>query len=120
MLMSSASVRAVTDTMGLPARHAGRGGVGAVMGAKGVKAIVVDDKGSEGATYHDAEAFKAASVIFRDALREHPVTKPGGGLAVYGTNVLVNVINEAGAFPTRNFTEGRFERSKQNKRRDHA
>ena len=61
MLMSSASV-AVTDTMGLPARHAGRGGVGAVMGAKGVKAIVVDDKGSEGVTYHDAEAFKAASV----------------------------------------------------------
>jgi aldehyde:ferredoxin oxidoreductase len=108
MLMSSASV-AVTDTMGLPARHAGRGGVGAVMGAKGVKAIVVDDKGSEGFTYHDAEAFKAASVAFRDALREHPVTKPGGGLAVYGTNVLVNVINEAGAFPTRNFTEGRFE-----------
>ena len=37
------------------------------------------------------------------------MTKPGGGLAVYGTNVLVNVINEAGAFPTRNFTEGRFE-----------
>ncbi len=108
MLMSSASV-AVTDTMGLPTRHAGRGGVGAVMGAKGVKAIVVDDKGSEGASYHDSEAFKAASVVFRDALREHPVTKPGGGLALYGTNVLVNVINEAGAFPTRNFTEGRFE-----------
>ncbi len=108
MLMSSASV-AVTDTMGLPARHAGRGGVGAVMGAKGVKAIVVDDKDADGVTYQDQEGFKAASVVFRDALREHPVTKPGGGLALYGTNVLVNVINEAGAFPTRNFTEGRFE-----------
>ncbi|HTY24592.1 MAG TPA: aldehyde ferredoxin oxidoreductase C-terminal domain-containing protein, partial [Desulfomonilaceae bacterium] len=108
MLMSSASV-AVTDTMGLPARHAGRGGVGAVMGSKGVKAIVIDDKGTSGVAYHDAEAFKASSAIFRDALREHPVTKPGGGLAVYGTNVLVNLINEAGGFPTRNFSEGQFE-----------
>ncbi len=108
MLMTSASV-AVTDTMGLPARHVGRGGLGAVMGSKGVKAVVVDDKGSEGIKYHDAEAFKEAAGVFRDALRQHPVTMPGGGLPVYGTNVLVNLINEAGAFPTRNFSEGRFE-----------
>jgi aldehyde:ferredoxin oxidoreductase len=108
MKMCSASV-AVTDTMGLPARHAGRGGMGAVMGAKGLKAVVIDDKEAPGVEYKDQEAFKQAASIFRDALREHPVTKPGGGLAVYGTNVLVNVINEAGAFPTRNFTAGRFE-----------
>lgn len=106
--LSAASV-AVTDTMGLPARHAGRGGVGAVMGAKGLKAIVIDDKEAPGVQYADADAFKAAAGEFRSALREHPVTKPGGGLATYGTNVLVNVINEAGAFPTRNFTDGRFE-----------
>jgi aldehyde:ferredoxin oxidoreductase len=106
--MSCASV-AVTDTMGLPARHAGRGGLGAVMGAKGLKAIVVDDSGAPGFQYADKEAFREATAVFRDALRTHDVTKPGGGLATYGTNVLVNVINEAGAFPTRNFTEGRFE-----------
>jgi aldehyde:ferredoxin oxidoreductase len=108
MKLSAASV-AVTSTQGKPSRHAGRGGMGAVMGSKGLKAIVVDDKDAPGIAYADADAFKQAAGVFRDALREHPVTKPGGGLAVYGTNVLVNVINEAGAFPTRNFTEGRFE-----------
>jgi aldehyde:ferredoxin oxidoreductase len=108
MKMSAASV-AVTSTNGTPSRHAGRGGMGAVMGSKGVKAIVVDDKEAPGVTYHDKEAFREAAGVFRDALREHPVTKPGGGLAVYGTNVLTNIINEAGAFPTRNFTEGQFE-----------
>ncbi len=106
--LSLASV-AVTDTMGLPARHAGRGGLGAVMGSKGLKAVVIDDKDSPGFQYQDKDAFQAAAGEFRAALREHAVTKPGGGLAVYGTNVLVNVINEAGAFPTRNFTDGRFE-----------
>ncbi|MEW6531926.1 MAG: aldehyde ferredoxin oxidoreductase C-terminal domain-containing protein [Thermodesulfobacteriota bacterium] len=108
MKMASASV-AVTDTMGLPTRHAGRGGMGAVMGSKGLKAVVVDDKEAPGVKYADEEAFKQAAEVFRSALREHPVTKPGGGLAMYGTNVLVNVINEAGGFPTRNFSEGRFE-----------
>ncbi len=108
MKMSTASV-AVTDTMGLPTRHAGRGGLGAVMGAKGLKAIVIDDKDAPGVEYKDQDAFREAAGVFRDALRSHDVTKPGGGLAVFGTNVLVNVINEAGAFPTRNFTEGRFE-----------
>jgi aldehyde:ferredoxin oxidoreductase len=107
MQMSAASV-AVTSTQGKPARHAGRGGMGAVMGSKGLKAIVVDDQGAR-LEYSDQDAFREAARTFRDALREHPVTKPGGGLATYGTNVLTNVINEAGAFPTRNFTEGRFE-----------
>jgi aldehyde:ferredoxin oxidoreductase len=108
MKLSAASV-AVTSTQGKPARHAGRGGMGAVMGSKGLKAIVVDDAEAPGVSYTDQEAFKTAAAAFRDALREHPVTKPGGGLAVYGTNILANVINEAGAYPTRNFTEGRFE-----------
>lgn len=108
MKLSAASV-AVTATNGKPARHAGRGGMGAVMGAKGLKAVIVDDKGVPGVAYLEKDAFKDAAGVFRDALKQHPVTQPGGGLAVYGTNVLVNVINEAGAFPTRNFTEGRFE-----------
>lgn len=108
MKFSAASI-AVTSTNGTPSRHAGRGGMGAVMGSKGMKAIVVDDKEAPGVTYADKEAFKEAAGVFRDALREHPVTKPGGGLAVYGTNVLTSIINEAGGFPTRNFTEGQFE-----------
>jgi aldehyde:ferredoxin oxidoreductase len=108
MKMSAASV-AVTSTQGKPARHAGRGGMGAVMGSKGLKAVAVDDTDAPGITYKDQETFREGARVFRDALREHAVTKPDGGLAVYGTNVLTNVINEAGAYPTRNFTEGRFE-----------
>jgi aldehyde:ferredoxin oxidoreductase len=108
MKLSAASV-AVTSTNGKPSRHAGRGGMGAVMGSKGLKAIVVDDKEAPGVIYNDKDGFKEAAGVFRDAIREHAVTQPGGGLAVYGTDVLVNVINEAGGFPTRNFTEGRFE-----------
>lgn len=108
MKLSAASV-AVSDTKGHPARHAGRGGMGAVMGSKGLKAVVVDDTGAAPIQYADFDAFKEAAAKLRKALQTHDVTKPGGGLAVFGTDVLVNVINEAGGFPTRNFAEGRFE-----------
>jgi len=104
--MASASV-AVTDTEQRPTRHAGRGGVGAVMGAKGVKAIVLDDTGMQMRRPADAEKFKAANKVFVDGLRKHPVT--GEALPAYGTNVLTNILNEAGGFPTRNFSSGRFE-----------
>ncbi|MFO8058563.1 MAG: aldehyde ferredoxin oxidoreductase C-terminal domain-containing protein [bacterium] len=106
--LSAASI-AVTDLSGNPARHAGRGGLGAVMGSKGLKAVVVDDKDAAAIEYADKDAFKQAAGRFREAIRSHPVTKSGGGLATFGTNVLVNVINEAGGFPTRNFTRGKFE-----------
>ena len=109
MKLTAASI-AVTDTNGNPSRHAGRGGLGAVMGSKGLKAIVIDDSGASGVEYADKEGFKAAATTFRNALTSHPVTKPGeGGLATYGTNILTSIINEAGAFPTRNFTGGQFE-----------
>ena len=108
MKLSAASV-AVSDTKGRPTRHAGRGGMGAVMGSKGLKAVVIDDAGATPIEYADFDAFKASAAKLRKALQSHDVTKPDGGLATFGTNVLVNVINEAGAFPTRNFTDGRFE-----------
>jgi Aldehyde:ferredoxin oxidoreductase len=44
-----------------------------------------------------------------DAIRSHPISKPKGGLNSYGTAVLVNILNEAGGLPTRNFSAGRFE-----------
>jgi aldehyde:ferredoxin oxidoreductase len=90
-----------------PTRHAGRGGVGAVMGAKGVKAIVVDDTGCAVRSPRDADKFKEANKTFVAGLRKHGVT--GQGLPTYGTNVLTNVINEAGAYPTKNFMWGRFD-----------
>jgi len=106
MKMAMASI-AVTSTNGTPSRHAGRGGLGAVMGSKGLKAIVVDDTGGEKVAIKNPEAFKEASQRFVKALREHPVT--GEGLPKYGTNVLAAIINEAGGYPTRNFSSGRFE-----------
>jgi len=106
MKLSGASI-AFTDMELRPTRHAGRGGVGAVMGAKGVKVIVVDDSGMERRTPADPEKFKDANKRFVEGLRKHPVT--GQGLPTYGTNVLQNVINEAGGLPTHNFLMGRFD-----------
>ena len=106
MKMSAASV-AFTDMEQRPTRHAGRGGVGAVMGSKGVKVIVVDDEGTSRREPKDPEKFKEANKAFVAGLKKHSVT--GEGLPAYGTNVLTNVINEAGAFPTNNFSTGQFD-----------
>jgi len=106
MKMSAASI-AFTDMELRPTRHAGRGGVGAVMGAKGVKAIVVSEAGTERRAPKDPGKFREANKKFAEGLKKHPVT--GEGLPAYGTNVLTNVINEAGAYPTKNFMWGRFD-----------
>ena len=106
--LAGASV-AFTDRDTRPNRHAGRGGLGAVMGSKGLKAIIVDPAGGENAPIKDIESFKAASKRFATALQEHPVS--GQGLPNYGTDILINIINEAGGLPTRNFSSGRFDRA---------
>ena len=86
-------------------RSAGRGGLGAVMGSKRIKFISVEptDRKVEIA---DPEAFKAANKTFATSLIDNPISK---ALGQYGTNVLVNIINEAGGLPTRNFTTGQFD-----------
>jgi aldehyde:ferredoxin oxidoreductase len=106
MKMAAATV-AVTDMELRPTRHAGRGGVGAVMGAKQVKAIVLDDAGMGMRRPQDLDKFREANKRFAEGLQKHPVT--GKGLPTYGTNVLTNILNEAGGYPTYNFREGRFE-----------
>ncbi|MCP4744727.1 MAG: aldehyde ferredoxin oxidoreductase [Desulfobacteraceae bacterium] len=106
MKLCAASI-AFTDMELRPTRHAGRGGVGAVMGAKAIKVIVIDDSGAKMRRPEDPEKFKTANKAFVAGLRKHPVT--GEGLPAYGTNVLTNVVNEAGAYPTNNFTSGQFD-----------
>ncbi len=86
-------------------RSAGRGGLGAVMGSKGIKYITIDPQDGK-VEIADPEAFKAANKAFASALVNHPISQ---GLGQYGTNVLVNIINESGGLPTRNFTQGQFE-----------
>jgi len=103
----AAATVAFTDRELRPTRHAGRGGLGAVMGSKGLKAIIIDPADGEFAPLVDKEAFKDAAKRFAKALQEHAVT--GQGLPTYGTDVLINIINEAGALPTRNFRSGRFQ-----------
>ncbi|HKI51932.1 MAG TPA: aldehyde ferredoxin oxidoreductase C-terminal domain-containing protein [Geothermobacteraceae bacterium] len=105
-LMHAASI-ACTDPELRPTRHCGRGGVGAVMGSKRVKAIILDDAGCKHRAPKDPEKYRDANRKFVEGLRKHPVT--GEGLPAYGTNVLTNVLNEAGGYPTRNFKSGVFE-----------
>lgn len=105
MKMTAASI-ACTDMELHPSRHAGRGGVGAVMGSKGIKVIVLDDSGLKNREPKDADKFRDANKRFADGLKKHPVT--GQALPSFGTNVLANIINEAGAYPTNNFSLGQF------------
>lgn len=95
------------DREGGPGRYAGRGGLGAVMGSKGLKAILVRTDKTFDAPVKDRERFKEAARKLSKALTEHPVS--GQALPTYGTAVLVNILNEAGGFPTRNFRQGQFE-----------
>ncbi|SFZ97694.1 Tungsten-containing aldehyde:ferredoxin oxidoreductase [hydrothermal vent metagenome] len=103
MLVSNISVK---DPKGKLRSH-GRGGLGAVMGSKKIKCITVDAEKYQEVSYADSEKFKAASKIFTKALKDDPIS--GEGLPAYGTNVLVNIISEAGGLPTRNFREGSFD-----------
>ena len=87
-------------------RAAGRSGVGAVMGSKNLKAVAV--RGTKGGgKIKDPKAFMQAVAAGKKALAENPVTSQG--LPKFGTQVLMNVINEAGALPTRNHRDVQFE-----------
>ena len=88
-------------------RAAGRSGVGAVLGSKNVKAVAV--RGTGGVKVKDGKAFMAATAAGKKVLQANAVT--GQGLPAFGTQVLMNVINEAGAMPTRNHREVQFEGS---------
>ncbi len=104
--LSAASIH-FADPHGRPGRAAGRGGLGALMGSKKLKALVVDDRGAAPVALADPEKFKAAARKWAKYIVEHPVS--GQALPTYGTAVLINIVNEAGALPTKNFRGGRFE-----------
>jgi aldehyde:ferredoxin oxidoreductase len=104
-MLLAASI-ACTDPELRPTRHCGRGGVGAVMGSKKIKAIILDDSGLKHRAPVDPEKYRDANRKFVEGIRKHPVT--GEGLPAYGTNILTNVLNEAGGYPTHNFKTGVF------------
>jgi len=86
---------------GRTCRSAARGGLGAVMGSRGLKAIVVDQRGKSPDMIKDPEAFRAASKTYARVVRE-----TGKTFRTYGTAYLVRVVNSMGAFPTLNATNG--------------
>lgn len=106
MRMSAATI-AVTDANGRPCRHAGRGGLGGVMGAKGLKAIVIDPEGSE-------LRQGAYSEAFADAIKEYTrIVQSSKKTAFWrenGTAGLVDVAQARGSLPTRNFSSGAYDK----------
>ena len=83
-------------------RAAGRSGVGAVVGSKNLKAICVT--ASRGVMpVANADALKAVTSKCMAKIKENGVT--GTGLPTYGTAVLVNIINQTGSYPTKNWQE---------------
>ena len=88
-------------------RAAGRSGVGTVMGSKNLKAVAVRGAKGSGGAIKDPKAFMAATKAAKKVLADNAVT--GQGLPKYGTQVLMNVINEMGALPTRNHRDVQFE-----------
>jgi aldehyde:ferredoxin oxidoreductase len=85
-------------------RTAGRGGIGAVWGSKKLKAIVVF--GSKKPLLANEYAFKKVNKEFLNILKGHPVT--GTGMGLYGTSILVNLVNKHGVLPVNNFNTGIF------------
>ena len=88
-------------------RISARGGLGAVMGAKRLKAVVFDKPRSKKPAVRDADLFNDASRRYLKALQEHPQTSEV--YTEYGTAAMVNMCNTRGGMPTRNFSSGTFE-----------
>lgn len=89
-----------------PSRKNGRGGLGAVMGAKHLKAIVIDDSGGERPPLVDRKLVKSARKDFTQGVMEHPQT---ASYANYSTAAMVHMCDGFGGIPTRNFSSGTFE-----------
>jgi aldehyde:ferredoxin oxidoreductase len=85
---------------------AARGGLGALMGSKGLKAVVLDASGCEAPPLADPELFRAAARRFATELAENPRTGRQGSMHLYGTSAIVEAVNEMGAFPTRKLPRG--------------
>ncbi len=88
---------------------AARGGLGAVMGSQGLKALVIDPTDSQPARFADPQNFRAAVRRFAQALLDDPKVGPKGGTHRYGTAAITAAVDEMGSLPTRNFGTGSFE-----------
>ena len=101
--LKGASVACTDQDNRYPARHAARGGLGAVMGSKGLKFIAVDASGTRARRAVDAQAF---AELCRKYTRDY---LDGPQIFARGTSAFVPVANKLSSFPTRNRTSAQFE-----------
>ncbi|MCL1985525.1 MAG: aldehyde ferredoxin oxidoreductase [Betaproteobacteria bacterium] len=102
---------AVTDPEGAPTRYSGRGGLGAVMASKGILAVVVDDSQAPKEEFADRNTFMALQKQVAESVNATPITCEV--FRKYGTASMLNVTNNVGALPVRNFSRGVFERARE-------
>jgi aldehyde:ferredoxin oxidoreductase len=105
MRMKAAGIQNL-DKDRVPSRIAARGGLGAMMGSKGLKAIVFDHAGGQKPPIADPQMFKAAQKDYTKAVMEHPQSIT---YRDYGTAAMAHMCDGFGALPTRNFSSGHFE-----------
>lgn len=106
MGLRSASIQG-TDPSGNPCRAAGRGGLGAVMGSKGLKALIVSRQGKKSKFIADPDTFKERSSRFAAAIKRNGWS--GRVLPEFGTASILANMDASGALPTRNGRQGSFE-----------
>ena len=109
-LMTGAGI-ATTGDRDQRSNHAARGGLGGVMGSKGLKAVVIRKPLGRAVKMHDEQLFRTAAKAFAQKLITDPKLGTKGSQHLYGTASIVGAVNEMGSLPTRNFTEGTFEQS---------
>ncbi|GAB4458338.1 MAG: aldehyde ferredoxin oxidoreductase C-terminal domain-containing protein [Anaerolineales bacterium] len=105
MQMKAAGIQNL-DKDKIPSRIAARGGLGAVMGSKRIKAIVFDNAGGQKPPIVSPEAFKSAQKDYTKALMDHPQTKTYHD---YGTAAMTQLTQRFAAIPVRNFSRGTFD-----------
>jgi aldehyde:ferredoxin oxidoreductase len=105
MRLKSAGIQNL-DKDRVPSRIAARGGLGAVMGSKGLKAIVFDNVGGQKPSIADPEAFKVAQKDYTQAVLEHPQSIT---YRDYSTAAIAAMCQTFAALTTRNFSRGTFE-----------
>ncbi|MEW6406412.1 MAG: aldehyde ferredoxin oxidoreductase C-terminal domain-containing protein [Chloroflexota bacterium] len=109
-LMSGAGI-ATTGERDQRSNQAARGGLGAVMGSKGLKAIVIDKPVGKSIPFADEKLFRKASRSYAQKLISDPKLGAKGSQHLYGTASIVAAVNEMGSMPTRNFSHGNFEQA---------
>jgi aldehyde:ferredoxin oxidoreductase len=108
MMMYGSGI-ASPDNDDVQIRYAARGGLGALMGSKGIKAIVIDDTGSNyTAKFHDKALLQETSRWMAEALLADPKTENRN---LFGTPAILALANSSGLLPTRNFSAGSFEKA---------